>query len=49
LISKKTYGQGKSGVVPHIHKGPLGGITHVDIRLPDGEFVCEVPIDFFKA
>ena len=49
LISKKKYGQGKSAIVTHIHKGPLGGITHVDIRLPDGEFVCEVPIDFFKA
>ncbi len=49
LLSKKEYGQGKSAIVTNIHKGPLGGITHVDIRLPEGEFVCEVPIDYFKA
>jgi hypothetical protein len=49
LLSKKTYGQGQGAIVTNIHKGPLGGITHVDIRLPDGEFVCEVPIDVLKA
>jgi hypothetical protein len=49
LLSKKEYGQGQGAIVTNIHKGPLGGITHVDIRLPEGEFVCEVPIDFFKA
>lgn len=49
LLSKKTYPQGTTGIIVHPHKGPLGGVTHVDIRLPDGKFVYEVPIDFFKA
>jgi hypothetical protein len=49
LLSKKTYPQGTTGIIIHPHKGPLGGVTHVDIRLPDGKFVYEVPIDFFKA
>lgn len=49
LFSKKTYAQGKSGIVTLLHKGPLGGITHVDIRLKDGEFLLEVPIDYFRA
>ena len=49
LLSKKTYPQGTPGIITHPHKGPLGGVTHVDIRLPEGEFVCEVPIDVLKA
>jgi hypothetical protein len=49
LLSKKTYPQGTTGIITYPHKGPLGGVTHVDIRLPEGEFVCEVPIDVLKA
>lgn len=48
-LSKKTYAQGKSGIVTYIHKGPLGEITHVDIRLKDGEFLRDVPIDYFRG
>jgi hypothetical protein len=39
LLSKKTYTQGTTGIIIHPHKGPLGGVTHVDIRLPEGERV----------
>jgi hypothetical protein len=49
LLAKRTYAQGKSGVVTYIHKSPLGGITHVDIRLKEGEFLLEVPVDYFRA
>jgi hypothetical protein len=49
LLSKKTYTQGTTGLITRPHKGPLGGITHVDVRLPDGEFVREVPVDYFRA
>jgi hypothetical protein len=49
LLSKKTYPQGMSGIVTHIHTGLLGRITHVDIRLKDGTFVREVPVDYFSA
>jgi hypothetical protein len=49
LFSKKKYGQGTTGIITNIHKGPLCGITHLDVRLPEGEFVREVPIDYFLA
>jgi hypothetical protein len=48
-LSKKMYGQGTQGVITNIHTGPLGGVTHVDVRLPNGEFVREVPVDYFLA
>ena len=49
LFSTTTYGQGTSGLVTKVHKGLLCGITHVDVRLPDGVFLREVPIDYFAA
>jgi hypothetical protein len=49
LLSKTTYGQGTSGLVTKVHEGLLCGITHVDVRLPDGVFLREVPIDYFAA
>lgn len=48
LFSKKTSTQGTSGLVTRIHKF-LDVITHVDVHLQDGEFVREVPIDYFRA
>jgi hypothetical protein len=27
----------------------LGKVMHVDLRLPDGEFLFEVPIDYIRA
>jgi hypothetical protein len=49
LFSKKTYPQGTEGIVTKIHRGPFGGVTHVDLRLPSGEFLCEVPVEYFLA
>jgi hypothetical protein len=49
MLSKKTYGQGTSGVITNIHKGFFGGITHLDVRLPEGEFVRGVPVNYFLA
>jgi hypothetical protein len=49
LLSKKTYPQGTAGIITKIHTGPLDVITHVDIRLPDGEFLREVPVNYFKT
>ena len=49
LFSKKPYGQGTTGIITKIHKGLLGQFTHLDVRLPKGEFVREVPIDYFLA
>ena len=49
LLSKTTYEQGTSGLVTKVHAGLFGGITHVDVRLPDGVFLREVPIDYFTA
>ena len=44
----KRYPQGGRGVVLQVHKF-LGRPTHVDLRLPDGEYLLEVPIDYIKA
>jgi PIN domain len=49
LLSKKEYGQGTSGFVTELHTGLLGDITGVDVRLADGTFVRDVPVDYFKA
>jgi hypothetical protein len=48
-FSKKKYVQGTEGIVTKIHTGLLGGVTHLDVRLPGGEFVREVPINYFLA
>jgi len=48
LCKGKTYPQGRRGVVLREHR-LLGKVTHVDLRLPDGEFLFEVPVDYIKA
>ena len=48
FLRDKTYPQGGSGVVLHVHKF-LGRPTHVDLRLPDGKFLLEVPIDYVRT
>jgi hypothetical protein len=49
LFSKKTYPQGKKARITRPHRGALDQITHVDVRLNDGERVREVPVDFFSV
>jgi hypothetical protein len=48
LLSNKRYPQGGRAVVLRIHEH-LGEVTHVDLRLPDGEFLREVPIDYIRT
>lgn len=49
-LSNKTYPQGGRGVVLRVHKIPLTNrVTHVDLRLPDGKFLLEVPIDYVRT
>jgi len=48
LCKSKTYPQGARGVVLRTHKF-LWRETHVDLRLPDGEFLREVPIDYVRT
>jgi hypothetical protein len=45
---ERTYPQGRRGIVLREHT-VLGKVTHVDLRLPDGEFLLKVPIDYIKA
>jgi hypothetical protein len=47
-LSKKKYPQGTTGIVTRLHIGLFGDIKRVDVRLEDGNFVREVPVDFFK-
>jgi hypothetical protein len=49
LFSKKEYQPGREGMIVDTHTGPLGGVTHVNIRLGDGEFVNNVPVEYFRA
>ena len=48
FLSNKRYPQGGRGVVLRSHKF-LGRETHVDLRLPDGKFLLEVPIDYVRT
>jgi hypothetical protein len=47
-FSKKKYPQGTTGIVTRLHTGLFGEIRRVDVRLEDGTFVRNVPVDFFK-
>jgi hypothetical protein len=47
LFSKKKYSQGQKGLITRPHRGLLGQITHVDVRLTDRKRVRVVPVDFF--
>lgn len=49
LFSKKEYPPGVEGMIVDWHTGLLGGVTHVNIRLADGEFVNNVPVEYFRA
>jgi hypothetical protein len=48
LLSNKTYPQGRRAVVLRAHE-VRGQVTHVDLRLPDGEFLRNVPIDYIRT
>ena len=47
-LSKKPYPQGTTGIVTRLRTGLLGEIRRVDVRLEDGNFVRNVPVDFFR-
>jgi hypothetical protein len=49
LFSKKVYVQGTEGIITDTRTGFLGGVTHLDVRLPKGEFVRGVPVCYFLA
>jgi hypothetical protein len=40
---------GTSAIATKTHKGLLGRISHVTVRLKTGEFIKGVPIDCFRA
>jgi hypothetical protein len=48
-LGTRTVLQGTHGIITDLHPGPLGGYTHVDVRLPKGEFLREVLVDYFLA
>ena len=41
--------RGHQRIVTRLHTNLLGEITHVDVRLADGKFVRDVPVDHFRA
>jgi hypothetical protein len=47
LCKDKKYPQGTRGVIIRTHK-LLWKETHVDLRLPDGDYLLEVPIDYIS-
>jgi hypothetical protein len=44
LFSKKPYPHGTQGIITKIHYDPFGRTSHLDVRLPKGEFIREVPV-----
>jgi hypothetical protein len=46
-LSNTKYSQGARGVIIRTHKF-LWRETHVDLRLPDGDYLLEVPIDYIS-
>lgn len=44
-----TYKQGTTGIITRTHMGLLGGVTHVDVRLKDGTFLREIPVEYFEV
>ena len=49
LLSEKKYVQGTEGIITDVQTGFLGKVTHLDVRLPSGEFVRGVPVRYFLA
>lgn len=49
LLSKKEHPQGTTGIVTRLHCGLLGEIRRADVRLADGTFIRDVPVDYFRA
>jgi hypothetical protein len=47
-FSKKPYPQGTTGIVTGVDSGLFGEPRRVDVRLEDGSFLRNVPVDFFK-
>jgi hypothetical protein len=45
FLRDKRYPRGSRGVVLRVHKR----VTHVDLRLPDGELLRTVPIDYIRT
>jgi hypothetical protein len=48
IHEKKRYPQGGRAVVLGVHKF-LGQLTHMDLRLPDGDPLLGVPIDYIRT
>jgi hypothetical protein len=46
LFAKKKVPQGKKAIITRPYRNLLGEITHVNVRLADGERVKLVPIDY---
>ena len=46
---RKNTRRATEGMIVDWHTGLLGGVTHVNIRLADGEFVNNVPVEYFRA
>lgn len=46
-LSTRTYPQGRRAEAMGFHKGTDDEITHIDVRLPDGELLLRVPVEYF--
>jgi hypothetical protein len=50
LLRKKKIKQGQQAMVTRIYAGSWGGLVHhIDVRLPDGTLLKEVPIKYFAG
>jgi hypothetical protein len=49
LLSNKAYPRGTRGVPTRVHTGEGDQITQIDVRLPNGDLLVEVPIEYFMT
>jgi hypothetical protein len=46
---ERTYKQGTTGIITRTHPGFFKDVTHVDVRLKDGTFLREIPVEYFEV
>jgi hypothetical protein len=49
LFGRKKIKQGKKGMVTRIYSGFMRFVHHVDIKLPDGTLLKEVPVRYISG
>jgi len=49
FFTYKIIKAGTKGIATKLHTGFLNQVTHVTVRLGNGDFLRQVPVDYFRA